>query len=107
MAGETLSQENIKIHNSINTKEWVKTKIAEVYQESNTDLTDLKKNITAAALENKLTIENVKNVLKSAADKFASGKTFTEVYGLQEPSANKEGMSAGLTLSLQIALTKL
>lgn len=101
----TLKNNQIDIHESVNKQDrtWIKKQIAEVYSESNKDLLDLKKSITNTTnadeiMEKKFTMDHVKKVLKDTVDLVSSGTSHKDVF---------EKQWAGLTLSLQIALTKL
>ncbi|MDD3262283.1 MAG: peptidoglycan-binding domain-containing protein [Candidatus Absconditabacteria bacterium] len=97
-----MSEKITDIHESVNKKDWVKNKIAEVYADSNKDLQTLKNSIINTSnadeiMEQKFTMDHVKNVLQDTVD-FISKEGHTEAF---------EKQGAGLTLSLQIALTKL
>jgi len=97
-----MSEKITDIHESVNKKDWVKNKIAEVYADSNKDLQTLKNSIINTSnadeiMEQKFTMDHVKNVLQDTVD-FISKEWHTEAF---------EKQWAGLTLSLQIALTKL
>jgi hypothetical protein len=101
---ETLKNHDIDIQN--NMQEWIKNQIEQTYQETDSGLKSLKDKITNDTLENELTMEHVKGVLKNALDKFSQGKSFKDVYG-GTTIAWPEGMWAGLVLNVQIALKKL
>lgn len=101
---ETLKKQDIDIQN--NMQDWIKNQVEKTYQETDSGLKDLKDKITNDTLENELTMEHVKGVLKNALDKFSQGKSFKDVYG-GTTIAWPEGMWAGLVLNVQIALKKL
>ncbi len=94
---ESLQNKNIDIHNSIDNKSWIKEQIVKVYEQSNSDLNNLKDKIFSS-IENELTMDHVIHVLESAKWRFEKWESYNQVIN---------DMWSWLTITVQIALKSL